>query len=324
MWILRIGSAEIPLQPHEVVAWVSEGRIRAEDTLRRQTENAWIRAKDVPELHDLFIPEAPIPHPVLEVATEKWALVKRFVRTKRAVSAGQPLFDLSSAELSAGNYQNAWRFNLTESALAAAPIVAVATVVDFLFDAREATLTAFGRAFEDVLSLLLPLSTPVFTFTFAVLASWSSFHRGEISKPRFWRAFRAFLYFDGTYGFFPKLLLVAGLLVGGKVLARRDDGFTETNVMLGLLAILMLTVGTLWEDNLLARTIPSKLFEANGYSPQVKPMLKSVNTNGLRYGPWMKYRLTARLLGTVAATFYYKTVEFVGSALAVVLERLRA
>jgi hypothetical protein len=322
VWIVRLAAAEIPLQPHEVVAWVSEGRIRADDVLRPPAAEAWVRAAEVPELRDLFAPESPVPHPAAEAVVEQFALVKRFIRTKKAVCEGQPLFDLSAVELRTANYQSAWRFNLTESTLAAAPVVAVAAVVDFLFGKPKITTSASEQALEDVLTLLLPLSAPLFVFILGALAAWASFHAGDLTKPRFWRAFRAFLYFDGAYGFFPQFLAVAGLVLAAKSFIETDEALGDRYAVAGVAGIVMFLIGVVWEGRLLIRKIPSKLFEANGYSGEVKSIFKRTKPN-VRYGPWTKYGLTIRFFGSIATAIYFNAVTLVGTFLAGILEQLR-
>jgi hypothetical protein len=114
------------------------------------------------------------------------------------------------------------------------------------------------------------------------------------------RARHAYLYFDGTYGFFPQLFLAfgTGLLsteLGHKLILTTEVFETK---MFGTSFIVALFIVLIWQSVVSIRDIPRLLFVANGYSKRVRYFWQRSQPND---PPWGKLFLANFLGGSPLA-----------------------
>lgn len=146
---------------------------------------------------------------------------RRFWRTKRAIERGEPLYDWSSSQLAEAGYYGPWKFNAIETALTGGLAAAATSVIAFLnsSSANSSEVIAgpelllspeVAAMVERTSAWTQPFLIPLLTTSIVFLIAWGSLKRKDSTNGTRARARRAYLYFDGAFGFFSQLVLAAG------------------------------------------------------------------------------------------------------------------
>lgn len=128
--------------------------------------------------------------------------VKSFWKTRTAILNNLPIYDYTTPQLIQQDFMNAWKFNLTQSAIAALPGTTYVSLKKFIFE-RGTSESIAGKLFEISHPLLIPF---ILTAT-AYIMGRLSLRTEDFTKDKRKRASRIFLYLDGAYGFYPQLLM---------------------------------------------------------------------------------------------------------------------
>lgn len=242
-----------------------------------------------------------------------------YLRTRRAIRAGNALWDLSKEEIKANHWQEPWAFNLYQSVLSALP----ATLAIYL-------LTHMGWETSDHVSMQKAIGPdaikyfdPIYSSLHSVLLSLSlalaasfaalgSIDRGDRTKERLARARRLYLYYDGAYGMWPQAVVALFWTLSRSFQLRPS----LLMVGFGLLAL----VAAVSQLRLTAAKIPKALFGLNDYD-DIDVLL---GDRWWRYFLWtgILFTLLIILLGylilrasTVVAILLAHLVAMVGHAL---------
>jgi len=128
--------------------------------------------------------------------------VKKFSKTRAAVLNKVPLYDYSSAQLEHQGFMGAWNFNLAQSTIAALPGTTYTGLKRLLFE--QSTSKSINEKLQE---LSAPLLIPFILTATAYIVGRFSVRRDDLTKGKRTKASRVFLYLDGTYGFYPQLLM---------------------------------------------------------------------------------------------------------------------
>jgi hypothetical protein len=184
---------------------------------------------------------------------EFYQKAKNFWKTRMAVLGRLPLYDWSSTELRSRGFLGPWKFNITQSSIAAIPGTVSVIVKEFVFGQNEAITLAhkFNKVGE-------PLVIPFILMTTAYTIGRATAARQSTAAERD-RGSRIFLYLDGAYGFYPQLLLSSaaafGLIKGDPY----EGSPTSVAVYYFFWAI------ACWQLLIYLLYIPEDLFDALGY-----------------------------------------------------------
>jgi hypothetical protein len=127
--------------------------------------------------------------------------LKSFWKTRAAVLRKAHLYDCSPAQLQKLGLMGAWKFNFTQSTIAALPGTTYAVV-------RGVLLEAGPKSVADKLSdISTPLLIPFILMSTAYIVGRLCVRPEDSTKAKRNQASRAFLYLDGAYGFYPQLLM---------------------------------------------------------------------------------------------------------------------
>jgi hypothetical protein len=148
----------------------------------------------------------------LYARVERGTRLRKFMRARRRVQAGEPLFDYCADQIEKEGVLGPLSFNLYQSTMSVAPGMLIVKAYQWIVpndtadtapsptdDLERAISQLAPRAQQPADSITLPLTL----FLLSVVAGWASFHSGDGSKEQGARARRAYLYFDGAYGRVP-------------------------------------------------------------------------------------------------------------------------
>jgi hypothetical protein len=237
--------------------------------------------------------------------------VRAFWRTRKATKAGEALYDLTPEQRESEGFMDPWLFNIQESVLALIPVVGAVKMLDFVYgDAIQALDDAsplrqyYAEIFLDTQLMLFPFVIPLALMLTAPVLAWGSFRKGDATDLKRERATHAYLYIDGAHGFLAQVFAMVGLSVTAWASATSgsDDVAVWAEVLTpafvgvsGLMGLLMLIAAAM-EFQIVMRRVPAKLFELNGYDPNL-PRFFSLWWKRPNLGPVVKYTLVA-LVGT--------------------------
>jgi len=221
---------------------------------------------------------------------EKFSHIKSFIRTKRAISKGEPLFDYNKSQLEGNSYMGPWKFNLTESIFAVLPALAALNILTFLFP-EEVTenLDELTTLTVKLMSWVSPVLIPLSLFLVAWAAGHSSLLKEDRSKENRRRATFAYLYYDGGYGLIAQALLVLGITIEPYVF-RQDipEGIEMPSLIVVLLVML---IGLIWTIVVTGKKVPNLLWVLHGYSSKKRSFFRKRDPS-TKYAPHTKYALT--------------------------------
>jgi len=218
----------------------------------------------------------------------KYKELVSFFATRKAILAGTPLYDLSKAELKAADLMDPWKFNIVQSAFAAAPTLALTILAAYFFPPHEVSIWKDIPYVEKIHAALEALTVPFSLFLTVYFISRASLHRQDQTAPNRRRVQRVYLYMDGAFGLYSQAY--GALLYNAWLTLERIP--LDDNPKLGLagLCFFPAVVIIAWQGWLTLRTVPSRIFAAHGYSAEIG------DPDDHLQAPWGKYRLTALLV----------------------------
>lgn len=247
-----------------------------------------------------------------------------FMRTRRAVFAGEPVHELTREERRARNFMDPWLFNLQESVLAALPTSVLLWFLGVVYGAPPVDPGLTGRSlyFAELSAELQPiLATVVIPLTLlatAPLISWASFRPGDGTRAERARNTKTYLYVDGARGLWAQMVLVLylGLYDWVSRWSPADGGGRLAEAALPNPDVWFWTFSALaaWclvhEVRIVFRHVPSRLFELNGYDPRVS-LLRRVKSDNP--GPVARYNVVA-LFGVGVITLAVSAAAYAGAS----------
>lgn len=199
-----------------------------------------------------------------------------FRRTRKAVRAGEPLFDWTLAQLRDKGFAEPWTLTVQTSLVASLPAVLLVMAV-----APNQFLIAF----------LVPTHLTVLAF----LAGWGSLKEKDSARESRARARRAYLYLNSTYGLpYQRALALAFPVFWG--ISSWVGVLEQAGLLLLLIFLVPLVYGGGNQYRLTFMEIPDHLFQINGYSTRVRHFWQKKRPDD---PPWAKYNLAVLIGGLV-------------------------
>jgi hypothetical protein len=223
---------------------------------------------------------------------------RKFWRTRERVLTDLSLIDRTPEELRAAGLMTPWKFNLYQSAIAAAPALIVKAVLDFWVPAHKPE--GVDAQVSSVFGWLWPIAIPFIFLILVRMIAWGSIKKMDDSPTKRKRAASAYLYLDGAYSLFPQTLIAVGFALSSvgsdqtplqtifrqaPVLNSDASGLSLTCYGIGTI---VLFVAVFWEGILKRFVIGRKLFVFNGYARRFK-WFWMFRDKGRNLGPWNKY-----------------------------------
>ena len=240
---------------------------------------------------------------------------RKFWNTRKAILSGVPLYDWNSSERNKSGYLNHWSFNIQENAFAALPVIVILKVLDFLFDKfkdvppspnyQDEYTKVFFEVSKSTDQFFLAFFAPTVLTLIVFLQAWSSLKGSDSTPETRARARRAYLYFDGAYGFYFQILLSLAYSLQAwsddhTKLLERVPPFTF------LVFDIIFMVGTIGQLLETGKKVPIKLFKINGYSSRERQFWQRKRPDD---PPWSKYHF-AIILGCWPVIIIVFTVLF--------------
>ena len=236
-------------------------------------------------------------HPLIEDQIENFDLLVPFLRTRRSVIAGLEL-PRSKEELKRTGILNPWKFDLTSSVVATAPMAAVLGILSWIWPVPAGAPDSPRAPMEDealkLFESVLPYTLPFILMVTAPVLAWGSLKRKDMTRDSLRRAEWDYLWLDGSLGFLPQsLIAVSGGLLSFLHLRGHQDAATIS-------LWVPLLIGLAWQYQVLTVTIPKRLFRLNGYSDKV-PKYWGFSNAKSDLGPWGKYNFASTSVGPLIA-----------------------
>jgi hypothetical protein len=228
---------------------------------------------------------------------------RKFWNTRKAILRGVPLYDWNSSELNKSGYLNHWSFNIQENTFAALPVIFILKVLDFLFDKFKDSppslsfpdeyTKVFYEVSKDTDQFFFTFFAPTVLTFIVFLQAWSSLKGSDSTPETRARARRAYLYFDGAYGFYFQILL--SLVYSLQIWSNDYDKLIEKAPTFTFLVFhIIFMVGTIGQILETGKKVPNKLFKINGYSSRERQFWQRKRPDD---PPWCKYHFACILGG---------------------------
>jgi hypothetical protein len=204
-----------------------------------------------------------------------------------------------------------WQFNIYQSVVSSAPAITLSAIIGVgftaptdsdLFASAVALLPPAGRGIAlKIWSYLTPLWPPFSLAVASFCSAKGSLDPKDATMGSIARARRAFLYFDGAFGFIPQTILSLATLI--PLLLVWLSTTERPTVVVGLTGVgILLAIGS-WvafarQYILSTRRIPAMLFMMNGY-PTDLPDIRIWRPDPQRRR-WWRYSLWGGLYLSVA------------------------
>ena len=193
-----------------------------------------------------------------------------YFATRRAVLDAAQAGTLTAQSLSP--QLGPWTFNLYESALAVAPAIAVAKVIDFVAPHKPPALdpsevgeipARIDEILPSVVEVIYPFLIPITLLALSAIAARAALLKSDRTPDRIRKSRDMYLYLDGSVGLLPQAIIV--------LLFTTDSALADRGVDMGLpWALLLLGIYTacvVWLTHVTLVRIPKRLLTANGYNP---------------------------------------------------------
>lgn len=204
-----------------------------------------------------------------------------YLRTRKLIKTGHPLWELSPETLKEKRLQSPWYFNLYESIFASVPAYIAGFFASFFPTIeKEHLYENFGTIFNT----LYPILPPILLLALAYTAGWSSLRWKDFSMQKAKIARKAYLYLDGAYGLLPQSLIACFNTLFWASIFRESLSGLMVPVIIGNLLSWTLFLLTNWH------TVRVKLFSINGYGKKSS-------------GPRVKYIVSMAAFAIVIAGF---------------------
>jgi len=137
---------------------------------------------------------------------------KKFLSTRKAVLAGEPLYNLTQDEIKARDLMGPWAFNATQSLIDSIPGLIISGCIWIIFSKTAHSLPKGADPLQQqIADWLKPLMAPFTLLAIVWVISIACIPRGFYTKENLHAAQRKYLYLDGAYGFYPQLGLATFL-----------------------------------------------------------------------------------------------------------------
>lgn len=225
--------------------------------------------------------------------------IVRFFPTRQAVLQGEPLYNLSKAELKQRRFLGPWSFNAVESTLAGIPGLLLGIFALILFNVPLALSP--DRLQAKVISLMKPFTIPFSLMLITYVVSYSALPAVYVQHSNILGAQRKYLYLDGAKGLWPQLLMSSSLSLTPFAYLALGDGELFRTCFLLLTAIFW--VALLWQSVVTLKVVGLELFDYDYLVNKPDTMFLPET------GPWGKYMFFA-VFGT--AICYYVLAAVLG------------
>lgn len=201
---------------------------------------------------------------------------KKFWNTRKAILYGEKLYDWSPKKLREQGYLRPLYFNLKESLFAALPAAVIVKILDWLFKAEEKE--DFIQISQGIFELSITLTIPLVLTLLASFLAKASLKKNDLTPSKIERAEKAYLYFDGSYGFFRQTVLsfVSSFLAWSS--NNNQELINKIPSVFFVLIFFVFIIALIFQIKLTWWTIPKKLFKINGYISNNSPWLKYFRT----------------------------------------------
>lgn len=243
---------------------------------------------------------------------KKWTLLRTFWNTRKAVLAGEPLYNLNNTELRSRRFMGPWAFGLTKS-IAPVGIYAPVIAASISLISSAAYQDPVSRLGSTILMFCSPIIIPLSLLCLVFATAFASLPRGFVNRANWSAAQRKYLYVNGSYGLWPQLLLA----LGTPILVRSFSASSpDKSGMLFGLAAMPLGIGTIWEGLLWYR-IQRSMFEYD-YLQEDSSMFSS-----LREAPFIKfYAVSAMVVPWISVAIFVAILSIANVAAKLVVHFL--
>lgn len=244
---------------------------------------------------------------LIEPIREEGEKLNTYVRTRRAVLAGSPLYNFSRTQLTQAGLMGPWKFNFTESAIASGFAAGVLWLVTYLFPGNVVQPVVavrdglWGRTFDEcfllmpeIQSWIIVLIVPLATMFLAKIVGWGSLRSKDVNRERVRASTFAFLYLEGAHGLIPDVLWAVGV----SVIFGLSEGAIQANFYVITLGVSCSLIGMILGHRMMNLVIPSRLFLVNGYRSFEKSMFAVPKDDS--QASWVRYELST-LFGSALA-----------------------
>jgi len=212
---------------------------------------------------------------------EKVSVLRKFIRTHRALTEGHALYEESDEQLDKLKLFKPLAFNFYQSTLSAIPGIFLAAILGFFFVPDGNSLNAplspgileqrASRLFEKISPSVVAFAAPIGLLIFSRMAAWSSLRREQRSTSSLWKQRRAYLYFDAHSGLLTQAVL--SLLMSAQRFAIENPAAIQRHNLLGWLlegAGGFTGWASLFQLAVTCSMVPSQLFALAGYSSIIR------------------------------------------------------
>lgn len=236
---------------------------------------------------------------LIEPIREEGEKLSTYVRTRRAVLAGSPLYNFSRTQLTQAGLMGPWKFNFTESAIASGFAAGVLWLVTYLFPGNVVQPVVavrddfWGRTFDEcfllmpeIQSWIIVLIVPLATMFLAKIVGWGSLRSKDANRERVRTSTFAFLYLEGAHGLIPDTLWAVGV----SVIFGLTEGSIQSNFYVIALGVSCSLIGMILGHRLMNAVIPGRLFLVNGYRSFEKSIFSVPKDDS--QASWVRYELS--------------------------------
>jgi hypothetical protein len=226
---------------------------------------------------------------------EKAKAARKFLNTRRAILAGERLYNLTQSEIKPRGLLGPWAFNAAKSIVVSIPGIVVGGCIAVVWPL--ATSGAHDPLQEKIGSALAPLMGPIALLMAVYAMAYACLPTGYVTKKNWKAAQRKYLFLDGAYGFWPQffIALSTALVRVPAVVANRR---TLADDMQGI-GLELLSVGLLWQCYA-AYKIKAKLTEYDYLRDRPEMFAAILGPSTLKYYLLMGFALPIVLLGLFA------------------------
>ena len=239
--------------------------------------------------------------PIKKDILDRFTIFSKFLRTRRQVLTGCRIWDLSKEQLKVRNLMNPWPFKLYQTVISAAPTIILGGIFAFLFQIKQPEMFSVPELddfhqqvhnfFQKTMNFINPFLLPISLAFSCYAAARGSLLKKDLSKHNLKKAQRAYLYFDGAFGFWIQMIISSF----GAILPWlfHIDEVVDEDLFRAIMAwLLLLYIGCGFQSLVSLRIIPQKLF---GLNDNTQTQTLRANLHKTHTWLWVKYTIITSL-----------------------------